>query len=241
MEERIQKIISRCGIASRRKAEEMILEGLVTVNGVPAAPGMKADPDRDHIKVRGKLIHSIESKVYLMFNKPPKCLTAMSDAEGRPTVQDYLKRVRARVFPVGRLDFNSEGLLILTNDGELANSILHPKNRIPKTYRVKIDGFLEDRDIQKLEKGMKLQDGMTAPAKVRRIKKAKANSWIEIILYEGKKRQVRRMLERVRHPVIKLVRTRINGLELGSLKPGAFRYLTPEEIKKLKRETGDNA
>ncbi len=237
MEERIQKIISRCGIASRRKAEEMILEGLVTVNGVPAVVGMKADPERDHIKVKGKLIRPTGPRVYLMFNKPMKCLTAMEDPEGRPTIRDYLKRVRAGVFPVGRLDFNSEGLLILTNDGELANAVLHPKHRIPKTYRVKIDGFLEDRDIQKLEKGIKLEDGVTAPARVRRVKKAKANSWIEITIHEGRKRQVRRMLERVGHPVIKLIRTRINGLELGGLKPGEFRYLTPEEVKRLKKET----
>ncbi len=237
MEERIQKIIARCGIASRRKAEEMILEGLVTVNGVPAVLGMKADPERDHIKVRGKLIRPAGPKVYLIFNKPLKCLTAMEDPEGRPTIRDCLKRVRGRVFPVGRLDFNSEGLLILTNDGELANAVLHPKNRIPKTYRVKIDGFLEDGDIRKLERGIKLEDGMTAPARVRRIKKAKANSWIEITIHEGRKRQVRRMLERVGHPVIKLVRTRINGLELGGLKPGEFRYLTPEEVRRLKKET----
>ncbi|GBD97019.1 MAG TPA: rRNA pseudouridine synthase [Nitrospirae bacterium] len=237
MEERLQKIIARCGIASRRKAEEMILEGLVRVNGKPATIGMKADLERDHIKVKGKLISRAESKVYMAFNKPVNCLTASHDAEGRPTVKDFLKRVKARVFPVGRLDFNSEGLLILTNDGDLANAILHPKKKIPKTYRVKIDGFLEDKDVLRLEKGIKLEDGVTAPAKVRKIKRAKANSWIEITIYEGRKRQIRRMLERVNHPVIKLVRTGINGLELGSLKPGEYRYLTPGEIERLKIET----
>lgn len=237
MEERIQKIISKCGIASRRKAEELILEGQVSVNGVPAVLGMKADLTRDHIKVNGKLIGAVQSKVYLMFNKPVNCLTASNESEGRPMVKDYLKRVKAQVFPVGRLDFNSEGLLILTNDGELANAILHPKSKIPKTYRVKIDGYLERKDIIKLERGVRLEDGMTAPAKVKVVKSLKANSWIDIIIYEGKKRQVRRMLQSVGHPVSKLIRIRINGLSLGDLKPGEYRYLTPEEVAKLKEET----
>ena len=237
MEERIQKIIAKCGIASRRKAEEMILEGLVRVNGVPATLGMKADLERDHIKVRGKLIGKAETQVYLAFNKPVQCLTSMSDEEGRPTVKAYLKRIRAQVFPVGRLDFNSEGLLILTNDGELANAILHPKNKIPKLYRVKVDSFPDEQDIMKLEKGIMLDDGITAPAKVRLVKKLKANSWMDITIYEGRKRQVRRMFERIGHSVSKLVRLRINGLSLGDLKPGEYRYLTPEEVAKLKEET----
>ena len=237
MEERIQKILSRCGISSRRKAEEIIMEGLVTVNGVTATIGMKADINRDHIKVKGKLINKVESMVYLMFNKPVRCLTSMSETEKRPMVRDYLKRLKARVFPVGRLDYNSEGLLLLTNDGDLANAILHPKQKVPKTYMVKVDGILDDNDIMKLERGIRLDDGMTAPAKVRRIpKKTKANSWIEMTIYEGRKRQIRRMLERIRHPVIKLIRTRINGIELGGLEPGTYRFLTPDELKKLQKE-----
>lgn len=237
MEERIQKIIAKCGIASRRKAEEMILEGLVRVNGVPATIGMKADLERDHIKVNGKLIGSPQTKVYLIFNKPAQCLTATHDEEGRPTVMDFLRRIKIQVFPVGRLDFNSEGLLILTNDGELANAVLHPKNKIPKTYRVKVDGFPDDQDIMKLEKGIMLDDGITAPAKVKLVKKLRANSWMDIIIYEGRKRQVRRMFERIGHSVSKLVRIRINGLSLGELKPGEYRYLTSEEVAKLKEET----
>ncbi len=198
---------------------------------------MKADLERDHIKVRGKLISSVESKAYLLFNKPAQCITAMQDAERRPTVKDYLKRVKVRVFPVGRLDYNSEGLLIVTNDGDLANAVLHPKNKIPKTYRVKIDGVLEENDIQKLERGIRLEDGKTAPAKVRIVKKLKANSWVDITIHEGKKRQVRRMFDRIGHSVIRLVRIRINGFHLGSLKPGEFRYLEPAEVEKLKKET----
>ena len=237
MEERLQKIISKCGIASRRGAEEMILEGLVKVNGVIATIGMKADLARDHIKVKGKLISGSGKKVYLFFNKPAKCITAMSDAENRTTVMDYLMRVKARVFPVGRLDYLSEGLLILTNDGDLANAILQPKSKIPKTYRVKIDGFLEEKDILKMEKGIRLDDGVTAPAKIRVVKNLKANSWVDITIYEGKKRQVRRMFDRVGHSVIKLIRIKINGFQLGSLQPGEYRYLTPEEVEKLKKET----
>lgn len=221
-------------------AEEMILEGLVTVNGTPATLGMKADLERDHIKVRGKLIRNAESKVYLVLNKPEKCLTTMSDSEGRPTVKDLIKGVREKVFPVGRLDYNSEGLLIITNDGELANAILHPAKKIPKTYLVKVNGFIEDKDLAKLEKGIKLDDGMTAPAKVKKIKKTEANSWIEITIYEGRKRQIRRMMDRVGHPVIKLRRIKINGISLGKLETGALRFLTPGELKKLKQEVGVN-
>ena len=241
MEERVQKILSKCGVASRRKAEEMIAEGLVTVNGARITLGMKADLARDHIKVSGKLINRVESTVYLLFNKPVKCITAMSDAERRTTVKDYLKRVKAKVFPVGRLDYNSEGLLIITNDGDLTNKILHPKNKIPKTYLVKIDGWLDDDKKHKLEKGIRLEDGMTAPARLKRVKsRTKSNSWIEMTIYEGRKRQIRRMLQSVGHPVIRLIRTRINGLELGALKPGEFRYLSPEEVKKIKVEIGMN-
>lgn len=236
MEERVQKILSKCGVASRRRAEEMIIEGLVTVNGAPATIGMKADLEKDHIKVSGKLINRAETAAYLLFHKPVKCLTAMDDPEGRPTVKDFLKRVKSLVFPVGRLDYNSEGLLILTNDGDLANQILHPRHKVPKTYLIKINGVLAVEDIRKLEKGIRLEDGLTAPAKVRRVKKTKSNSWIEVIIHEGRKRQIRRMLQRVGHPVIKLIRTRINGLELGDLKPGEYRFMTPEEVKKLKKE-----
>ena len=236
MKERLQKIIARCGIASRRKAEEMILEGRVTVNGVVATIGMKADIEKDHIKVDGKLLRKPEPKVYIMFNKPRRCITSLYDPEGRPTVKDFLKDVKFRVFPVGRLDYDSEGLLILTNDGELANALLHPRKMIPKTYIVKVDGILDEEDIEKLEKGVRLENGVTAPAKVRRIRKAKVNSWIEITIYEGRKRQVRRMLEKVGHPVLRLKRVRINGLELGNLPAGAYRYLTPEEVRRLKKE-----
>ena len=234
MQERIQKILSKCGIASRRKAEEMMIEGRVTVNGAIATPGIKADFLKDHIKVDGKLIRRTEPKVYLILNKPVKCVTAVKDPEGRITVRDYMKGVKATVFPVGRLDYHSEGLLIMTNDGDLANAVMQPKNKIPKTYLVKVNGLPDDKDIEKLQKGIKLEDGITAPAKVRRIRQTDLNSWIEITIYEGKRRQIRRMLERIKHPVMRLRRTRIAGLSLGRLPLGSFRYLTPDEVKKLK-------
>lgn len=234
MKERLQKILSKAGIASRRMAEELILQGRVTVNGKVATLGMKADPASEYIKVDGKLIRIFEPKVYLIFNKPKNCITSMHDPQGRVTVKDYLKGIRVKVFPVGRLDYDSEGLLLLTNDGELANAILHPKRRIPKTYLVKVEGVLEDKDILKLERGIKLKNGVTAPAVVKKIKKTDSNSWLEITIHEGRKRQLRRMLERVGHPVLKLKRVKIDGLTLGKLPVGTYRYLTTEEIKKLK-------
>lgn len=235
MQERLQKILSKCGIVSRRKSEDLIIEGRVTVNGKVAGIGMKADPEKDHIKVDGKLIRKFEPKVYIMLNKPDKCITSMHDPEGRPTVKDFLKGVKAKVYPVGRLDYDSEGLLLLTNDGELANAILHPKGKTPKTYLVKVKGVLDTENITKLQKGIKLDDGMTAPAEVRKIKKTEANSWLEITIYEGRKRQIRRMLDKTGHSVLKLNRIRINGIELGDLPSGEYRYLMPEEVRRLKK------
>ncbi len=234
MEERIQKILARMGVASRRKAEDLIIEGKVTVNGKTAVLGMKADPARDHIKVDGKLLTRAEPKVYLMFNKPVGVVTSLSDPEGRPTVKDFLKGIKYRVFPVGRLDYDSEGMLLITNDGDFAHSVLHPSKKIFKTYVVKAKGVIDEGALEKLCRGIKLEDGLTAPAKAKKIRQAENNSWIEITIYEGRKRQVRRMLEKVGYPVIKLRRTGINGLRLGDLKPGEMRRLTVEEIKKLK-------
>jgi len=233
-EERLQKIIARCGIASRRGAEDLIRQGLVTVNGRTATIGMKADPDRDHIKVEGRLINRPEPETYLLLYKPKKCLTTMYDPLGRPTIKDLLKGVKVRVFPVGRLDFDSEGLLLLTNDGDLANTILHPRYKVPKTYHVKIDGVLDERDIKKLQRGVMLEEGLTAPARVREIGRAKVNSWIEITIHEGRKRQIRRMLERIGHPVIRLIRVRIDGIGIGNLSPGTYRYLSHEELNRLR-------
>ena len=236
MEKRLQKILAEMGIASRRKAEEMIIEGRVTVNGKVATIGMKADLNRDHIKLNGKLLIRPEPKVYLIVNKPKGVVTSLHDPEGRPTIKDFLKGVKYRVFPVGRLDYDSEGLLLLTNDGNFTYAVLHPSKKIPKTYLVKVREVLEDDEIEKLRKGIRLEDGVTAPAKVKRIRKTEHNSWLEITLHEGKKRQIRRMLDKVGHPVLKLKRIRINGIELGNLESGKYRYLMPDEVDKIKKE-----
>jgi 23S rRNA pseudouridine2605 synthase len=234
MEDRIHKILARMGVASRRKAEELIIAGRVTVNGRPASIGMKADPARDHIKVDGKLLTKPEPKVYLMLNKPAGVVTSLSDPQGRPTIKDFLKGVKYRVFPVGRLDYDSEGLLLITNDGDLAHSILHPSKKISKTYIVKIKGLISDEDIEKLRRGIRLEDGMTAPAKVKRLRETGNNTWLEIAISEGRKRQIRRMLERAGHPVIRLKRVSVAGLKLGDLETGGVRRLTPDEIGGLK-------
>jgi len=235
MLERIQKIISAAGITSRRAAEQLILDGRVRVNGqVVTELGTKADAAKDHIKVDGKLINPRQPLSYIMLNKPAGYVTTMSDPEGRPTVQDLLKGVKVRVYPVGRLDYNTEGLLLLTNDGDFAHLITHPSHEFPKTYRAKVKGVLEDHQIELLENGIYLDDGRTAPAKLKKVSKEESNSWLEITIHEGKKRQVRRMFDRVGHSVIKLKRVRTGNLQLGDLPEGSFRYLTQAEVSALK-------
>jgi 23S rRNA pseudouridine2605 synthase len=238
MEKRLQKILAEIGIASRRKAEEIIAEGRVHVNGQVATLGMKADPERDHIKLDGKLVFRSEPKVYYMFYKPVNVITTLGDPQGRPSVADFFTKIRYRVFPVGRLDFDSEGLLLVTNDGELAHAILHPARKIPKTYLIKVKGVVPDDKIEQLREGLYLTDGRTAPARVRKVRKYQENSWLEITITEGRKRQVRRMMDRVGHSVIRLKRTKINGVELVGLRPGELRPLTPGELGALKSHMG---
>jgi 23S rRNA pseudouridine2605 synthase len=235
MEERIQKIISAAGVASRRAAEQLILDGRVRVNGqVVTELGTKADASKDHIKVDGKLINPKQPPVYIMLNKPAGYVTTMADPEGRPTVLDLLKGLKTRVYPVGRLDYNTEGLLLLTNDGDFAHLITHPKHEFPKTYRAKVKGVLTEDQINLLEQGIYLDDGKTAPAKLKKISKEEANSWLEITIHEGRKRQVRRMFDRVGHSVIKLKRIKTGDLTLGDLAEGSYRYLSGAEVKALK-------
>jgi len=235
MEERLQKILSAAGIASRRAAEDIILEGRVRVNGkVVTELGAKADPDHDHVKVDGKLINPKQPKAYIMLNKPAGFVTTMSDPEGRPIVAHLLKGVKVRVYPVGRLDYDTEGLLLLTNDGDFAHLVTHPRHELPKTYLVKVKGFLEDRNVENLEQGVFLKDGRTAPAKVRKLRKEESNSWVEITIHEGRKRQVRRMIDFTGHSVIKLKRTKVGNLNLGDLPVGAYRHLTLDEVRGLR-------
>jgi 23S rRNA pseudouridine2605 synthase len=240
MEIRLQKMIAGTGLASRRKAETMIAAGRVMVNGkVVTELGTKVDPERDHVKVDGKHLSSVQPFVYLMLNKPKHVMSTLDDPGGRPTVKDFLRGVSVRVFPVGRLDFESEGLMLLTNNGDLAQALLHPRYHVPKTYLIKVKRVLTDEEIRQLESGVKLEDGMTGPAQVKKIKKAQQNSWLEVTIREGRKHQVRRMLESVGHPVIRLTRVKMGPLSLGRLESGEFRFLTDREANALRESVGE--
>lgn len=235
MEVRLQKLIASTGLSSRRKAEMLIASGRVTVNGkVVTELGTKVDPERDHVKVDGKHLTAAQPFVYLMLNKPKNVMSTLDDPGGRTTVKDFLRGVSVRVFPVGRLDFDSEGLMLLTNHGDLAQALLHPRYHVPKTYLIKVKGILTDEEIARLERGVRLDDGMTGPAFVKKVKKAEQNSWLELTIREGRKHQVKRMLEAIGHVVIKLVRIRMGPLSLGNLDPGEFRFLTDREANALR-------
>ena len=236
--ERLQKIIAAAGLASRRKAEAFIAGGLVSVNGqVVTELGTKADPDHDHIRVNGKLLHGPERHVYLLMNKPKGYVTTLKDPERRPTVMDLLHGVGARVYPVGRLDYASEGLLLLTNDGEFANFLMKAASHVPKTYMVKVAGTPNAEGLAKLRGGLFIASERgrrvkTAPAKVRVIREAN-NPWFEVTLIEGKNRQIRRMFEEIGHHVEKIKRVSYGPLEL-DVHPGKFRRLTTQEVAKVK-------
>ena len=238
MQERLQKIIATAGIASRRHAEQIIAAGEVTVNGkVITEPGTKADPDVDHIKVRGKLINPVlkkVEKVHVLLNKPRGYLSSVSDPEGRPTVIELLPPSLGRLYPVGRLDFNTEGLLLLTNDGEFTNFITSARNKVEKVYEAKVKGVPDEKSIERLRRGVTLEDGVrTAPAKIRQTAETGSNTWFEILLHEGKNQQIRRMFDLIGHSVVKLRRSRIGGLRDDELKPGRWRRLTESEVKML--------
>jgi len=236
--ERLQKIIAAAGVASRRKAEEFIMGGLVSVNGQTVTElGSKADPEHDHIRVNGKLLHGAERHVYLLMNKPKGYVTTVHDPEGRPTVMDLLRRVGARVYPVGRLDYASEGLLILTNDGDLAHRLMKAASHVPKTYMVKVAGNPTEDSLAKLRGGISIPSERgkrvrTAPAKIRIIRES-ANPWYEVTLIEGKNRQIRRMFEEIGHHVEKIKRVRYGPLQL-DVHTGEFRKLNAAEVDKLK-------
>lgn len=234
-EERLQKILSQAGVASRRHAEQMILEGRVAVNGaVITELGSKADFERDHIKVDGRLIHPPKRLVYLALYKPDNTVTTVTDPQHRATVMDLLHGVKERVYPVGRLDYHSEGLLLLTNDGEMANAILSAATHIPKTYVVKVNGELSTAQEEEFRTGVPLSGRRTMPAGLALLRRAE-NPWYEVRLVEGRNNQIRLMFKHFGRLVEKLRRVRIGPLELGPLKPGEFRYLTAEEIEKLRR------
>lgn len=239
MQERLQKIIAAAGITSRRKAEEMILQGLVTVNGRTVTElGSKADAERDHIRISGKLLKRSGERVYLLLHKPPGVVSTVSDPEGRPTVVSLLQKlgIKERVYPVGRLDFHSSGLMLMTNDGELANHMMARATAVPRTYQVKLEGAPAPADLKKLESGIALDGRGTAPAVIRQLgeKTERDKPWYEITLVEGRYHQVRRMFERIGQPVVKLKRVRIAFLSAAGLSQGRVRHLTPDEVRRLK-------
>ena len=241
MQERLQKMMAASGIASRRKAEEMIAAGRVTLNGkVVVEQGTKADPERDEICVDGRPLKKRERLVYFLLNKPKGYVTTVSDPEGRPTVMDLLPKRAERVYPVGRLDYASEGLLLMTNDGALAQMLTKAGSHVPKTYLVKIGGKPDEKTIARLRAGVtiELDDGRrvkTSPAKIR-LAEDGANPWYEVVLIEGRNRQIRRMFERVGFHVKKIKRVQLGPLRL-DVGVGKYRELSNGEVRELKRMT----
>jgi pseudouridine synthase len=239
--ERLQKILAHAGLASRREAERWILEGRVTVNGtVVRKLGSQADPAKDSVKVDGKRIKPAAAPRYFAFHKPPGVLTTLNDPQKRPDLTQFTERLgsKQRVFPVGRLDYNSSGLLLLTNDGELAGRLTHPRFGVKKVYRVKLSACPTAEDFALLRQGIRLEDGMTAPARARVVEKLRKNAWVEIEIHEGRNREVRRIFEALGYFVEKLIRMRVGPLSLGLLRPGEFRPLSQAEIKALKSAVG---
>jgi len=238
-QERLQKIIAHAGVSSRREAEAMIREGRVTLNGrVVTELGTRADPDRDHIKVDGKLITKAEPHRYILLYKPKEVMTTVEDPQGRRTVIDLVRGIRERIYPVGRLDFHSEGLVLLTNDGELAFKVSHPTHGSVKTYSVKVRGVPEDRMIDKLRRGITLDGKRTLPCDIERMRTTgkrddEGNSWFEVKLREGRTQQIRKMFQAIGHPVSKLRRVAIGPITDPKLTPGVWRELTKHEVKML--------
>ncbi len=234
---RLQKIIADAGITSRRKAEEMIEDGRVRVNrSVVTELGAKADPAKDLVEVDKKAITgqgSSSPKHYILLYKPKGVISSVTDPERRPVVTDFIKKIKARLYPVGRLDFDAEGVIILTNDGELTNRLIHPRYKVPKRYLVKVSDLPDERSLKRLQNGVRLDDGMTAPAKVRFVRKTAENSWLEITVIEGRNRLIKKMCQAIGHPVLKLKRISFAGITLRGLKPGDYRPLTDEEVSRL--------
>ena len=242
MTERLQKVMAEFGVASRRKCEDMITAGKVRVNGsLITELGTKVDKENDIIEVEGKIIKCSESRVYILLNKPVGYITSAKDQFGRPTVLDLLKGISVRVFPIGRLDYDTEGLILLTNDGDLTYMITHPKHNIDKTYRTLINGEAGINDIESFKHGIAIEDYVTSPARMEIIRCVKGNSVVDITIHEGKNRQVRKMCSAIGHEVIWLKRIRIGEIELGELKTGEWRCLNDEEIKYLKALGVQNA
>lgn len=241
---RLQKLLSAAGVASRRHAEALILEGRVSVNGkVVLELGTRADPDRDHVRVDGARVNAAKRRRYVLMNKPRGYVTTRSDPQGRPTVLDLLKSSREYLYPVGRLDYDSEGLVLLTNDGDLAARLMHPRHEVDREYHVRVRGIPDARSLARLAHGIVLEGRRTAPAAARLIERHRGGgeqSTITLVLREGRSRQVRKMCEAVGHPVVRLRRVRIGPLRDPALKTGAYRELTVEELRRLKKAAGSD-
>jgi 23S rRNA pseudouridine2605 synthase/16S rRNA pseudouridine516 synthase len=237
--ERLHKVMAAAGVASRRRCEEMIAAGMVRVNGkLITEAGVKVDPARDRIQVGGEVLDLSPAKQYILMYKPRGYITTMDDEKGRKKVTDLLKEGTGRVYPVGRLDYDSEGLLLLTNDGDLTCALTHPKHRVPKTYLARVKGMPETIKLEEMEKGLHLEDGLTMPAKVRLKGQRDGNALLEITVYEGRKHQVKRMCEHIGHQVVRLKRIGFGNLNIEGLKPGEYRRLTPIELNNLKKNAG---
>lgn len=230
---RLQKFLSEAGVASRRKAEDMIRAGTVKVNGITASIGDSVDPKKDTVTVKGKRIRKESNLRYILLNKPRGYVTTADDELGRKCVTQLVSDVKERVYPVGRLDRVSEGALIMTNDGEFANLMMHPSHHVPKTYRVTVRPAVTAQQVEQLESGIELDGRMTLPAQVHVISKEEGRAVLEIVLYEGRNRQIRRMCEALELEVARLRRVVVGPVRLGMLKPGQWRDLTPAEVQTL--------
>ena len=239
MSQRINRILSLAGIASRRKADEYIKSGRIMLNGrIVAEPGAKAVWGKDSIKLDGKEIPRSSDRIYLILNKPFGYICSLNDPQKRPVVTDLLKDVKQRVYPVGRLDFDSLGLLILTNDGDLAHRLTHPRYHVPRTYKVTVKGTFTEETLRALKRGIRLEDGFSGPSKATLVKQYGGKSVIRLTISQGRNRLVRRMMEAVGYRAIHLIRTGFGDIELGNLKIGQYRHLTPHELLALKMSVG---
>ncbi|MEE8315727.1 MAG: pseudouridine synthase [Syntrophobacteria bacterium] len=237
--ERLQKILSKAGITSRRKAEGLILQGRVSVNGkIVRELGTKAVLGRDEIRVDGETLKPESEGVVLVLFKPRRCVTTLHDPQGRPTVADFINKFPMRLYPVGRLDYDAEGLLLLTNDGELAHRLQHPRYKVPKTYLVKVRGHPPAEALAILQQGVNLEDGITAPAELIVIEDDQKATWLSLTLREGRKHQVKRMCAAVGHPVLRLKRTKVGPIELDDLRPGEIRRLKSRAVRSLRKNVG---
>lgn len=233
---RLQKYLAMCGVASRRKSEKMILQGRVKVNGkVIDKLGYKINPDIDVILVDNKQVIKKENYIYIALNKPEGYITTVKDQYNRPTVIDLVRNINERIYPIGRLDYDTSGLLLLTNDGDLTYKLTHPKHEINKVYIAKIKGIPTEKELNEFRNGLKIDNYITSKAKIKIIKKYNDSSIVEITIHEGKNRQIRKMCRKINHPVIKLKRIAIGKIKLGDLKKGSWRYLSKEEIEYLKK------